>query len=146
GLNHTAQRASLHGSMNDLLHDLTALPGPTGQEDAVIDWLSKEWAERGELSRSPVGNLLLRIPGTGPRVLLAAHADELSMIVRSVTPEGFLRVMPGERDQFAPPYFLGVPVRILGRGGEVPGVFAPTTAHARTPRHRAATPPGGAGV
>lgn len=125
--------------MRDLLTTLTQLPGPTGQEDAVLEWLEAEWRDRGELTRTPVGNLLLRIPGPGPRVVLAAHADELSLIVRSVDPEGFLRVMPGERDQFAAPYFLGFPVRLLGDGEPVQGVFATTTGHALTPEQRERT-------
>lgn len=123
--------------MEDLLCQLTALPAPTGQEDAVIDWLTAEWEPRGALSRTPVGNLLLHIPGNGPRVVLAAHADELSMIVRCVTPEGFLRVVPGERDHFASPYFLGAAVKILGWESEpIPGVFATTTGHALTLEQR----------
>lgn len=122
---------------DDLLHALTALPAPTGQEEAVIEWLASEWEARGELSRTPVGNLMLRLPGSGPRVLLAAHADELSMIVRCVTPDGFLRVVPGERDHFANPYFLGAVVRILASEGEpIPGVFATTTGHALTLEQR----------
>jgi endoglucanase len=83
-----------------------------------------------------VGNLFLHIPGPGPRVLLAAHADELSMIVRSITPDGFLRVLPGERDVFSFPYFLGHRFRILADGGEVPGILATTTGHALTPEQR----------
>ena len=123
--------------MNQLLYDLTALPAPTGQEDAVMLWLANEWEGRGDLSRTPVGNLLLHLPGPGPRVLLAAHADELSMIVRCITPEGFLRVVPGERDHFASPYFLGAVVRILAEAGEtIPGVFATTTGHALTIEQR----------
>jgi endoglucanase len=124
-------------TMHDLLRDLTALPAPTGQEDAVIDWLAQEWKGRGEVTRTPVGNILLRFPGPGPRVLLAAHADELSMIVRCVTADGFLRVVPGERDHFASPNFLGAVVQILGSAGDlVPGVFASTTGHALTLEQR----------
>ncbi len=122
--------------IEDLLRTLTALPGPTGDEAAVIDWLEQEWQERGQLTRTSVGNLLLNIPGPGPRVLLAAHADELSMIVRSITPEGFLRVLPGERDQFTFPSFLGAPVRILADSGPLPGIFATTTGHALSPEQR----------
>ncbi|MBV9774838.1 MAG: M42 family peptidase, partial [Gemmatimonadetes bacterium] len=99
--------------MEELLRALSDLPGPTGEEDAVVAWLEREWEGRGEVTRTPVGNLLLRIPGPGPRVVIAAHMDELSMIVRSVTPEGFLRVIPGERDQFSTPYFFGAPLRVL---------------------------------
>ncbi|HEV2733264.1 MAG TPA: M20/M25/M40 family metallo-hydrolase [Longimicrobiaceae bacterium] len=122
--------------MEELLRTLSSLPGPTGQEDEVLDWLAAEWEGRGELARTPVGNLLLRIPGPGPRVLVAAHADELSLIVRSVTPEGFLRVLPGERDHFPTPYFFGAPLRVLAGSGHLPGVFATTTGHALTPEQR----------
>ena len=125
--------------MEELLRTLTALPGPTGQEDAVIDWLEQEWRERGETERSGIGNLFLRIPATGPRILFAAHADELSLIVRSVTSEGFLHVLPGERDQFAFPFFVGAPLRILAGKGSLPAVFAATTGHALTPEQRTRT-------
>jgi putative aminopeptidase FrvX len=122
--------------MEALLRELVALPGPTGQEDEVLAWVRREWEGRGEVTSTPVGNLFLRIPGPGPRVLLAAHADELSLIVRSVTEDGFLRVLPGERDQFSFPYFLGAPVKVLADGGPLPGVVATTTGHALTPEQR----------
>jgi putative aminopeptidase FrvX len=125
--------------IEDLLRELTALAGPTGQEAEVTGWLAAEWAGRGEVTRSPVGNVALRIPGSGPRLLITAHADELSMIVRGITPEGFLRVLPGERDQFMAPYFPGVPLRILADDGPVPGFLATTTGHAMTTEQRERT-------
>ncbi len=64
-------------AMEELLRTLSLLPGPTGQEDEVLAWVRGEWEGRGEVTQSPVGNLYLHIPGPGPRVLLAAHADEL---------------------------------------------------------------------
>ena len=124
------------GRMEELLRTLCDLSGPTGQEEAVTAWVARQWEGRGEVSRSPVGNLFLHIPGPGPRVLLAAHADELSLIVRSVTPEGFLRVLPGERDVFSFPYFIGHRFRVLAEGGAVPGILATTTGHALTPEQR----------
>src|SRR5687768_953183 len=124
------------GRMEELLRTLCDLAGPTGQEEAVTEWVAQEWEGRGEVSRSPVGNLFLHIPGPGPRVLLAAHADELSLIVRSVTPEGFLRVLPGERDLFSFPYFIGHRFRVLAEGGPLPGILATTTGHALTPEQR----------
>jgi putative aminopeptidase FrvX len=122
--------------MEELLRTLCDLAGPTGQEDAVTEWVAREWEGRGEMTRSAVGNLYLRIPGPGPRVLLAAHADELSLIVRSITPDGFLRVLPGERDTFSFPYFVGQRFRILAENGPVPGILAATTGHALTPEQR----------
>ena len=125
--------------MEELLRTLTALSGPTGQEDEVIAWLRREWEGKGELTQTPVGNLFLRIPGPGPRVLLAAHADELSLIVRSITADGFLRVIPGERDTFTFPYFIGSPLKVLADGGPLPGVVAATTGHALTPDQKERT-------
>jgi len=126
-------------SMEELLRTLTSLAGPTGQEDEVLDWVRRAWEPLGEVTQTPVGNLFLHLPGPGRRVLLAAHADELSLIVRSVTADGFLRVLPGERDQFSFPYFVGAPVRVLAEGGSLPGVVAATTGHALTPEQKART-------
>ena len=123
-------------AMEELLSALSLLPGPTGQEDEVLAFVRREWEGRGEVTQSPVGNLFLRIPGPGPRVLLAAHADELSLIVRSITPDGFLRVLPGERDQFGFPYFVGAPLQVLADGGPLPGVLAATTGHALSPEQK----------
>jgi endoglucanase len=126
-------------AMEELLRALSLLPGPTGQEDEVLAWVRREWEGRGEVTQSPVGNLYLHIPGPGPRVLLAAHADELSLIVRSVTADGFLRVLPGERDTFSFPYFVGAPLRVLADSGPLPGMVATTTGHALTPEQRERT-------
>ncbi|HET6764453.1 MAG TPA: M20/M25/M40 family metallo-hydrolase [Longimicrobiaceae bacterium] len=136
-------RASIAGDgerdTEQILRELCSLAGPTGQEDAVLDHVAAAWAGRGQVTRTAVGNLLLHLPGPGPRVLIAAHADELSLIVRSITPDGFLRVLPGERDAFAAPYFPGAALRVLADGGDVPGVFAATTGHALTPEQRERT-------
>ncbi|HVG45204.1 MAG TPA: M20/M25/M40 family metallo-hydrolase [Longimicrobium sp.] len=126
-------------SMEELLRTLTSLAGPTGEEDEVLAWVRRAWEPLGEVTQTPVGNLFLHLPGPGKRVLLAAHADELSLIVRSVTADGFLRVLPGERDQFAFPYFVGAPLRVLAEGGPLPGVVAATTGHALTPEQKART-------
>jgi len=134
-----ADASAAAGSMEALLRTLTSLAGPTGQEDEVLAWVRREWEPLGEVTQTPVGNLFLHLPGPGKRVLLAAHADELSLIVRSVTADGFLRVLPGERDQFSFPYFVGTPVRVLAEGGALPGVVATTTGHALTPEQKART-------
>ena len=135
----TADATAAADSMEELLRTLTSLAGPTGEEDEVLAWVRREWEPLGEVTQTPVGNLFLRLPGPGKRVLLAAHADELSLIVRSVTPDGFLRVLPGERDQFSFPYFVGAPVRVLAEGGSLPGVVATTTGHALTPEQKTRT-------
>lgn len=122
------------GELEELLTTLSLLPGPTGDEGAVTGWVRAEWETLGgEVTQTPVGNLFLHLPGPGPKLLMAAHADELSLIVRAVTPEGFLRVLPGERDTFVFPYFVGAPLKVLAEGGPLPGLLGATTGHALTP-------------
>ncbi|HEX8244030.1 MAG TPA: M20/M25/M40 family metallo-hydrolase [Longimicrobium sp.] len=132
-------RVEEDGAMEALLRTLTDLPGPTGQEDEVLAWVRREWEPLGQVTQTAVGNLFVHLPGPGPRVLLAAHADELSLIVRSVTADGFLRVLPGERDQLSFPYFIGAPLRVLADSGPLPGVVATTTGHALTPEQKTRT-------
>lgn len=127
------------GEMEALLIALTALPAPTGQEEEVVAWVRRAWEPLGEVTQTPVGNLFLHLPGPGKRVLVAAHADELSLIVRSIDADGFLHVIPGERDQFGFPYFIGSPLRVLAEGGALPGVVATTTGHAQTPEQKTRT-------
>jgi tripeptide aminopeptidase len=79
----------------DLLMELLALPGPSGGEQAIADFITKRLSEHelaaGALTsdrafkRSPisgsVGNLALRLPGTNkaPRRMLAAHMDTVPL-------------------------------------------------------------------
>lgn len=58
------------------LAEFTAIPAPTGTEDARLAWLEERLSERpGERRRDEVGNLVWRF-GTGrPRLLLMAHVD-----------------------------------------------------------------------
>ena len=116
---------------------LTELDGPVGQEAAVLAAVEERWrAADLEVERSGVGNLIGRAGGAGPRLLLAAHADELCYLVRSIDQQGFLWLANGQawtrqtgvRTWFA----LGQPVRVLARSGPLPGVIATVTGHAAT--------------
>jgi putative aminopeptidase FrvX len=51
----------------ELVKELTELPGPTGHEDAVQDWIERRWSGFGQdVRRTRVNNILARIGGTGP--------------------------------------------------------------------------------
>ncbi len=74
---------------------LAGMHGPSGREQAVVAAL----AERlGQLSSSVridrMGNLFADCggPADAPLVLLDAHADEIGCLVRSIEPDGFLRI------------------------------------------------------
>jgi len=121
-----------------LLAELVALPGPSGQEEAVMAWLERAWAPHVErVWRTPVGNLVAEVGGQGPRLLLQAHADEISFTVRSIDPAGFLWLTNGQgRGEPHSRYPVGQPALVLGRHGPIEGLFATATGHIVPDRRR----------
>jgi tetrahedral aminopeptidase len=123
--------------MFDLIKELAELPGPVGQEHAVLDRTEALWRAAGAATeRTRIGNVVARAGGQGPRLLLAAHADELCYLVRSIDPGGFLWLANGQgwdrttslRNWFT----VGQRVLVLARGGPLPGVIAAVTGHIAT--------------
>src|SRR6266542_561691 len=83
--------------MKQLLKTLTETFGPSGYEDAVRKVILKEVKPLAdEVSVDALGNLIVRKkPSAGaknPRkIMLAAHMDEIGIIVSHVDKKGFLR-------------------------------------------------------
>lgn len=123
--------------MFELIKELTELAGPVGQEEIVLDRIEELWQESGaQTERTRIGNVLAHVGGAGPRVLLAAHADELCYLVRDIHPAGFLWLANGQAWQRAyglrNAFTIGQRVTILARSGPIPGVIATTTGHLAT--------------
>jgi tetrahedral aminopeptidase len=121
----------------ELIKALTELTGPVGQEGPVLDYIEPLWQAAGaETERTRIGNVLARGGGRGRRLLLAAHADELCYLVRSIAPGGFLYLANGqgwERKSSIRNWFtVGQPVHVLARSGVIPGVLASATGHIAT--------------
>lgn len=100
--------------MNELIKKLVEAFGPSGFEDGMRDLIRPEIeAYADEISVDNLGNLIARKKGDGSglKVMLAAHMDEIGVMVSHVTDDGFCRftniggVMPhnlrGSRVQFA---------------------------------------------
>lgn len=116
---------------------LTELDGPIGQEAAVLEVVQERWRAAGlAVERTAIGNLIGHAGGSGPRLLLAAHADELCYLVRSIDAQGFLWLANGQawtRQTGVRTWFtFGQPVRVLARSGPLPGIIATATGHAAT--------------
>ncbi len=86
--------------MLELLRELCALRGVSGEEDQVRRYLTDRLAPRAEeldlrsMEVDALGNLIVVKGGRRParrRLLLAAHMDEVGVIVTGVTDGGFLR-------------------------------------------------------
>ncbi|MBA3414694.1 MAG: M28 family peptidase [Chloroflexia bacterium] len=118
----------------ELLKTLTELPGPVGHEDPVQDWLAARWGRVAqEVRRTRVGNVLARIGGRGPRLLLFGHADELCLVVKSVTDDGFLHLWHYGNDAtgYPPKWFSPIyqPALVVTSTGSIDGAFAKASGH-----------------
>ena len=115
--------------IKDILKELCALPGVSGTEDAVRTYIRERAEKYAEVvTEDAMGNLLLRVRGgRAPRekILLAAHMDEVGIIVTEITEEGYLHFdFVGGVDRRVA---IGKRV-LLGERG-IPGVIALKAVH-----------------
>jgi endoglucanase len=79
----------------DLLKRLCETPGIAGREDLVREVVIEELRPLvDEIRVDPLGNVIGIKRGDGPRVMLAAHMDEIGFFVKHVDDRGFLRLQP----------------------------------------------------
>lgn len=99
---------------NDLIQKLVEAYGPSGFEDQIRDLIRPEVEPHAtEVRVDPMGNLIARKEGNGSgmKVMIAAHMDEIGVMVTHITEKGFLRftniggvyphTLMGNRVQFA---------------------------------------------
>jgi len=112
----------------DLLRDLSLAPGPTGFEAAVQDVVRRRLAPLGEAAGDPLGNVWLGTgPEGGPLVGVAAHADQIGLIVTHVDEHGYVSV--DRIGGLAPLFVPGRHFVIHGRGGDVQAVGGRKPSH-----------------
>jgi endoglucanase len=126
--------------MFELVKALTELPGMVGHEEPVQAFLTERWRPHcREVRRTRVGNLMARVGGQGPRLLIEGHADEIGVFVKSISEDGLVWVVqknaragrPG-RDM----HLIGQPCVIQTDRGLVEGVFATISGHVAPPERR----------
>lgn len=112
---------------------LTEMIGPTGHEAPVQDWLEARWRAAGcATHRSRVGNLFAHVGGRGPKLVIAAHADEIGLRVKSITPDGHVRLTAGTGgSETNPPNttYVAQPCVVVTPEGHVDGVVGAATGH-----------------
>lgn len=84
--------------MKDLIHRLCEAYGPSGSEDEIRQVIVDEIKDIVDDFRADaLGNLIAvrrSHDGNGKRVMLAAHMDEIGIIVTHIDDDGFLRFAP----------------------------------------------------
>ncbi len=114
--------------INGYLRAATAIPGLPGYEQPSAD-LAAEWFQKfsGDVWQDAFANTFARMGGSGPRVLIAAHADGLGLMVRSVEDSGFLGFVTV--GGFDPRVLPGLEVTVHGREGDYFGVIGAKPPH-----------------
>ena len=114
----------------DLLARLTDAPGPAGYEDRVRDVVRDELPPVDAVRTDAMGNVVATVCGSADpdyEVLVAAHMDEIGLIVSDVDDDGFLSVEA--LGGWNPDALRGHPVTVHTREGDYDGVVGITAAH-----------------
>ncbi len=125
-----------------LLEELSNAPAPSGFEGPVRDILRREFQAAGlEISNDGMGSIIgvLRGSTDGPRIMLAAHMDEVGAMVRFITPEGMVKfqLLGGWLDQA----LVDQRWTILTAKGPVAAVSGLKSVHVTPPEERSRITP-----
>jgi putative aminopeptidase FrvX len=110
-----------------LLKELTEVDGIPGYEGDVCALVREYMLPLGDIEKDRMGSIICRQGDDGPRVMLAAHMDEIGFMVQHITAEGFIKFLPlgGWWDQV----LLGHQVTIRTHTGPVLGVIGAQPPH-----------------
>lgn len=124
--------------MLELIKTLCALPGPSGCEDKVRDYIRTEAEPHADkIESDPMGNLFVFRAGKKKLqkpVMLCAHMDEVGLIVKDITEDGMLKF--GFVGGVDPRVVIGRPVRF----GDTVGVIGIKAVHLTTASERKTAP------
>lgn len=81
--------------LEELLMDLSNAFGPSGYEGEVRTLFQKAVAHTAGIAYDNLGSIMAYHKGSSdtPRILLAAHLDEVGLMVRAILPSGYLKVV-----------------------------------------------------
>lgn len=119
-----------------LLKRLTEASGVPGFEAEVRALIRGELEGIATIEQDRIGSIVCRKQGTrpSPKVMLAAHMDEIGFMVKQITKEGHLRFVPlgGWWEQV----MLAQRVIVKTARGDVPGILGAKPPHILTPDER----------
>ncbi|NNF98790.1 MAG: M42 family metallopeptidase [Desulfobacteraceae bacterium] len=110
-----------------LLKELTEAHGVPGYESDIRHLIRCHLESLGRIEQDRIGSLICAAGEKGPKVMLAAHMDEIGFMINYITKEGFLKFLPlgGWWDQV----LLGQRVIIKTHKGDILGVIGAKPPH-----------------
>jgi putative aminopeptidase FrvX len=117
-----------------LMKEFTEADGPSGAEGAVRTLYEREMRQAGaEISTDGLGSVIAKEPGGSvwPRVMVDAHLDEVGLMVRAITPRGFIKVQ--RLGGWLGPNMVDQRWTIMTGKGPIPAVSGTQDAHIATP-------------
>lgn len=127
-----------HVTLRDRITELTSIAAPSGNEDRLVAHVVELLRAGGhEPIVDRIGNIRV---GLGPHstgdggLLIFAHLDELGLVVRNVTPDGFLQVhrLGGVPERVLP----GTRLVVHGQHGDHPAVVGLKAHHLTPPEEK----------
>lgn len=118
----------------ELMKEFTSADGPSGFEGPVRALFEQQMRQAGaEISTDGLGSVIARVEGSSPspRVMIDAHLDEVGLMVRSITPEGFIKVQ--RLGGWIGTNMVDQRWTILTSKGPIPAVSGTQDAHISTP-------------
>ena len=116
------------------LADISSLPGPSGQEGPVSQSLVERFKPLcDDVYVTPLGNVIAHKKGSGPKVMLSAHQDEIALMVAKIEDDGCIRM--GAVGGVDPRILPGSQVWVWGKE-KLFGVIGAKPPHLLTPDER----------
>ncbi|ADE82519.1 endoglucanase [Xylanibacter ruminicola] len=114
--------------LKDILHKMLLTASPSGSEEQITALFAEQLRPFvDEVTTDVNGNCIAHKQGTGPKVMIMAHADEIGLMISYIDDRGFLyfkeiggidtNLLPGQR------------VNIMGQQGLVTGVIGKKPIH-----------------
>ncbi len=107
--------------MKERLERLSKAYGISGYEEEVREIMLKELGRYAEVEVDRFGNVVSKIGSGSPKIMLAAHMDEIGLLVKHIDEKGFIHVI--EMGGIDEETLLAKNVWILTEKGPIPGVI-----------------------
>jgi len=86
----------MNNDLLNMLKEITEAPGVSGYEKGIREVLKRYLSQIATLEEDRLGSLIFKKEGSNqrPKIMLAAHMDEIGFMVKSITSNGYIKFIP----------------------------------------------------